>query len=77
MRLLQLIFYFTIGYLLWRLVRSVLRTLNKPTSGASQQSTPSNTKTPSQKIFREEEIKDAEFEDITPPSGTSSKTSSP
>jgi hypothetical protein len=75
MRLIQFIFYFSVGYLLWKLVRAAIRSLNRtgdppPGSSSSKQPPP-----PKRRVFQPEEIKDAEFEDITPPAGTSSKSS--
>jgi hypothetical protein len=72
MRLLTLVFYFTVGYLLWRFVRSMMR--GSTAQGSAPPPSPSKEGAAARNtVFRKEEIKDAEFEDITSPPDSSSK----
>jgi hypothetical protein len=73
----RLIFiYLVVGYLFWKLARYLMRVFNPPAGAPTPQQSPKQDGTASKpQVFREEEIKDAVFEDITPPPGTSSKTS--
>jgi hypothetical protein len=65
MRLLQLILYFAVGYILWRVLRSWIH----PRSGSDRsngrvQGQPGTRKDDSRRFS---DIKDAEYEDLNPP----------
>lgn len=68
MRLLQIILYFIIGYLLWRMVKVVIRMITGSSAGRSSEASVKEGPSPkkSTKNYRMDQIKDAEFEDITP-----------
>ena len=67
MRLLQLVLYFVIGYLVWRMMQVVFRSFSRPNPRPPDHTVRKNDAPSKTEIFRETEIKDAEFEDITPP----------
>jgi hypothetical protein len=65
MRLLQLFLYFVVGYILWRILRSWIR----PRSGSDRSNGrvhgEPGAKKDTPRTFSD--IKDAEYEDLTPP----------
>lgn len=63
MGLIRLIFYFAIGYIIWRIVMAVARLLSAPQQPPRRTDSGSSQKPPAQKYT---DIQDAEFEDITP-----------
>lgn len=65
MGLMRLLFYFAVGYIIWRIFLAVTRVLNPPQQPSRRPNTgPARSqKAPPQKYS---DIQDAEFEDITP-----------
>jgi len=68
MRLLVFLFYAILGYILWRMIRVGIRMMQGSREDEDGRVRGTRTEPPARPMdFQSGEIKDAKFEDITPP----------
>jgi len=66
--MLRLLWYLLVGYVLWKIVQVVMKVLTGPLHPGQSHPAPPGGPSPQKKEFTD--VRDAEFEDITPKNDT-------